>query len=206
MDNTLQILVNSKNIKGEKRVLMSNRDIVCDYIPNSSVATYKSNNVAVYLLIGTDEQTNEDLLYVGETEESVNRLRTHKQSKIFWDSAYVFYSATNQLTKSDFKYLEAKIYQKVKESNRYQLDNSSIPKQSYVPEVRTYELNDILQTIEFILGGAFHIFPFESLSIEKTEDSGEVKQQEEIFYLTEKGTNAKGYLLGEGKRFVVLKG
>ena len=215
MSIALQILLNDEEIDGKKTVYVANRDIRCEYVPRHKVSTFKSDYVAVYLLIGSDEEQG-DLIYVGETEEAAIRLLDHNKKKEFWDYAYFFFSNTHNLNKADVKFLEAKIYQAIKEAGRYKLENASIPKESHVHDIRQSELMDMFKTIEFILGGAFNLFPFKKVDLqlevnETKEKINHLKQQldeleKETFYMTQKGADAKGYLLGEGKKFVVLKG
>ena len=214
MSIALQILLNDEEIDGKKTVYVANRDIRCEYVPRHKVSTFKSDYVAVYLLIGSDEEQG-DLIYVGETEEAAIRLLNHDKKKEFWDYAYFFFSNTHNLNKADVKFLEAKIYQAIKEAGRYKLENASIPKESHVHDIRQSELMDMFKTIEFILGGAFNLFPFKKVDLqlevnETKEKINHLKQQldeleKETFYMTQKGADAKGYLLGEGKKFVVLK-
>ena len=152
---------------------------------------------------------------MGETEEAAIRLLDHNKKKEFWDYAYFFFSNTHNLNKADVKFLEAKIYQAIKEAGRYKLENASNPKESHVHDIRQSELMDMFKTIEFILGGAFNLFPFKKVDLqlevnETKEKINYLKQQiyeleKETFYMTQKGADAKGYLLGEGKKFVVLK-
>ena len=215
MSIALQILLNDEEIDGKKTVYVANRDIRCEYVPRHKVSTFKSDYVAVYLLIGSDEEQG-DLIYVGETEEAAIRLLNHDKKKEFWDYAYFFFSNTHNLNKADVKFLEAKIYHAIKEAGRYKLENASIPKESHVHDIRQSELMDMFKTIEFILGGAFNLFPFKKVALklevnETKEKINHLKQQldeleKETFYMTQKGADAKGYLLGEGKKFVVLKG
>ena len=214
MSIALQILLNDEEIDGKKTVYVANRDIRCEYVPRHKVSTFKSDYVAVYLLIGSDEEQG-DLIYVGETEEAAIRLLNHDKKKEFWDYAYFFFSNTHNLNKADVKFLEAKIYQAIKEAGRYKLENASNPKESHVHDIRQSELMDMFNTIEFILGGAFNLFPFKKvdlqLEVNQTKEKiNYLKQQlyeleKETFYMTQKGADAKGYLLGEGKKFVVLK-
>lgn len=213
MSIALQILLNDAEIDGKKTVYVANRDIRCEYVPRKKVSTFSSDEVAVYLLVGTDEDKGE-MIYVGETEGASIRLLDHNKQKQFWDYAFFFVSNMQHLNKADVRFLESKIYQTIKEAGRYKLANASIPKESHVHAIRKTELMDILKTIEFILGGAFNLFPFKKVDIQsevtKTQTQiNKLKQQLddlEIFYLKQKGADAKGYLLGEGKKFVVLKG
>lgn len=214
MSIALQILLNDEEIDGKKTIYVANRDICCEYVPRHKVSTFKSDYVAVYLLIGSDEEQG-DLIYVGETEEAAIRLLNHDKKKEFWDYAYFFFSNTHNLNKADVKFLESKIYQTIKEAGRYKLENASIPKESHVHDIRQSELMDMFKTIEFILGGAFNLFPLKKVDLqlevnETKEKINHLKQQldeleKETFYMTQKGADAKGYLLGEGKKFVVLK-
>lgn len=211
----LQILLNDKEIDGKKTVYVANRDIRCEFVPRHKISSFKSDHVAVYLLVGSDEELG-DMIYVGETEGASTRIQNHHKTKAFWDHAFFFFSNMEHLNKADVKFLESKIYQAIKEAGRYKLYNASIPKESYVHDIRRSELMDMLDTIEFILGGAFNIFPFKKVNIEvgvaQTKDQIEqLKQrldalQSEIFFMKPKGADAKGYLLGEGKKFVVLEG
>lgn len=213
MSIALQILLNDGEIDGKKTVYVANRDIRCEYVPRKKVSSFSSDEVAVYLLVGTDDEQRE-LIYVGETEDASVRLLNHDKQKYFWDYAFFFVSNTQHLNKADVKFLEAKIYQIIKEAGRYQLANASVPKESHVHAIRKTELLDILKTIEFILGGAFNFFPFKKVDIEdevaKTQTQIQKLNQQlnelELFYMKQKQADAKGYLLGEGKKFVVLKG
>ena len=149
MSIALQILLNDGEIDGKKTVYVANRDIRCEYVPRKKVSSFSSDEVAVYLLVGTDDEQRE-LIYVGETEDASVRLLNHDKQKYFWDYAFFFVSNTQHLNKADVKFLEAKIYQIIKEAGRYQLANASVPKESHVHAIRKTELLDILKTIEFI--------------------------------------------------------
>ena len=213
MSIALQILLNDSEIDGKKTVYLSNRDIRCEYVPRQKVSTFSSNEVAIYLLVGVDEEKGE-MIYVGETEGASTRLLDHHKKKIFWDYAFFFVSNTGHLNKADVKFLESKIYHMIKEAGRYYLENTTVPKESHVHTIRKTELMDILKTIEFILGGAFNLFPFKKVDIEtdvaNTQSQiDQLKQQLdslEIFYMKQKQADARGYLIGEGKKFVILKG
>lgn len=68
MSIALQILLNDGEIDGKKTVYVANRDIRCEYVPRKKVSNFSSDEVAVYLLVGTDDEQRE-LIYVGETEK-----------------------------------------------------------------------------------------------------------------------------------------
>lgn len=215
MSVALQILLTDGEIDGKKTVYVANRDIRCEFVPRYKISSFKSDHVAVYLLVGADEEMG-DTIYVGETEGASTRIQDHHKTKQFWDHAFFFFSNTHHLNKADVKFLESKLYGAIKDAGRYRLYNASVPKESHVHDIRRTELMDMFKTIEFILGGAFNVFPFKKVNIEAgvTQTENEINRlkqrlddlQKEIFYMTQKGSDSRGYLLGEGKKFVVLNG
>lgn len=213
---SIQIYLQTGEIDGIKIAQVANRDIQATYIPRNKLKEFHDNDVAIYLLIGTYDDTNEDVIYVGETEESSTRIHQHNKGKAFWNYAIVLSSISKNLNKADVKFLERYIYDAIKNANRYKLENSSVPRESYINQVRKAELTDIFETIEFLLGGAFNLYPFKSINKhiainhkQKQIESlkAEIEREEtEVFYLCRRGAEGKGYLLGEGKKFVIMQG
>lgn len=213
---SIQVYLPQGEIDGIKVASIANRDLEGIFIPRSKINLFEENKVAIYLLVGIDEKTEQETIYVGETEEVAKRITQHDKGKTFWDYAIVFISKTGDLNKADIKFLEYNIYEQIKGAARYKLENSSVPKESHVVNTRKAELFDYLETIKFILGAAYRIYPFKS--IYKQEDiqykkqyiellKNEIDEEEkEIFYINKKEIQAKGYLLGEEKKFVVLAG
>ena len=68
----------------------------------------EASRPGVYLLIGSDIETNEPSVYVGEAEEVGKRLKQHL-SKEFWNQVVAFVSKDENLTKAHIKYLEGKL-------------------------------------------------------------------------------------------------
>lgn len=213
---SIQIYLLTGEIDGIKIAQVANRDIQATYIPRNKLKEFHDNGVAIYLLIGTYDDTNEDVIYVGETEEASTRIHQHNKGKTFWNYAVVLSSISKNLNKADVKFLERYIYDAIKNASRYKLENSSVPRDSYVSQVRKAELIDIFETIEFLLGGAFNLYPFKGInkhiSINHKQKQietlkAEIEREEtEVFYLYSRGAEGKGYLLGEGKKFVIMKG
>lgn len=78
---------------------------------------------ALYVLVNRDKKK----LYVGETNNSLSRLRNH-ESKDFWTEAIVFHSnpGTNNLSSTEVQWLEAKTYDTIKELGYYDLSENKI--------------------------------------------------------------------------------
>jgi hypothetical protein len=77
----------------------------------------------VYILVGTDPDSGEPAVYVGEAESVATRLKTH-QDKDFWVQALVFVSKDENLTKSHIKYLEGELIRRGNEVGKAVLQNS----------------------------------------------------------------------------------
>lgn len=51
------------------------------------------NNTGVYFLFGRDDETDAEQVYIGETENIMNRLKQHLSEKDFWTECIVFIRA-----------------------------------------------------------------------------------------------------------------
>src|SRR5580658_8183538 len=63
------------------------------------LAREELDKAGVYILTGSDPQTNAPLAYIGEAENVRDRLRQHKKEE-FWVSALVFVSKDENPTKA----------------------------------------------------------------------------------------------------------
>lgn len=110
---------------------------------------------ALYILVNRDRKQ----LYVGETEDSIKRLRNHK-AKDFWTEALVFHSTTETLAATEVKWLEAKTYQLVKELGYYDLSENKVPPS--VPKLKKYQDLDLIPILEeakgYVCAAGFDIF------------------------------------------------
>ena len=78
-------------------------------------------NVGIYFLIGTTGDGAKPILYVGEAENCLTRLKQHNKSKGFWNTAIVAISKTQCFTKPHVKYLEWYCHESAKKADRYPL-------------------------------------------------------------------------------------
>lgn len=77
----------------------------------------------VYLLTGTDPDSNAPRAYVGEAEVLRERFKQHK-SKEFWVSAIAFVSKDENLTKAHVRYLENRILSEATSIGRFNLEQN----------------------------------------------------------------------------------
>lgn len=72
------------------------------------LAREELDKAGVYILTGSDPQTNAPRAYIGEAEIIRDRLKQHK-TKEFWVAAIVFVSKDENLTKAHVRYLEGRL-------------------------------------------------------------------------------------------------
>ncbi|WP_369900859.1 GIY-YIG nuclease family protein [Bacillus manliponensis] len=152
-------------------------------------------NVGMYFLFGSSDEKAKDLVYIGEAENCLRRLKQHNAKKDFWNTALVVVSKTNSFTKSHVKYLENFAYKKAKEIGRYEVVNDVIPTESFIPEWMQADLMDVFESIKILLGTlGYPLFE---------EVHGELSEQE-TFICKGKEACATGEYTDDG--LVVYKG
>ncbi len=134
---------------------------------------------AIYFLFWKDENWN-DLAYIWEAENLINRIWNHDTNKDFWDIVIAFVSKDNNITKADVKYLEAKAIEKAKKSNRYLLQNWVEPIPNNLPEYQVSTMNEFLDNIDLLISAIW--YPI----IKEIQTNIEEKNQENIYYLKSK--------------------
>lgn len=155
-------------------------------------------STGVYLLLGKND-SNKDLVYIGEAENVFNRLNQHLSSKDFWNEAIVFTSKDENLNKAHIKYLENRLHETATKTNRYILENGCIPTQSSISESDRAEMEEFLNYI-FLLVNTLGHKVFE----DKRENSQSSKNKEILYITSARGCEATGEQTSEG--FLVLKG
>ena len=140
------------------------------------------NKPALYILVNRDKKQ----LYVGETEDSIKRLRNH-EAKDFWTEAIVFHSTTDTLSTTEVKWLEAKTYEALKELGYYDLsENRQVPQQPPLKRNHIYTLEQIFEEAKnYICAAGFDIFLKKRVEREETPLSQEEPIQQEIIVKNE---------------------
>lgn len=153
------------------------------------------NNTGVYILFGKDEVEN-NIAYIGEAENIKQRLFQHLNQKEFWNEVIVFVSKDNNLNKAHVKYIEGRLYEIAKDTDRYKLENSAKPTKSSVSEPDQAEMEEFIDNLRLLVNTLGHkIFD----SVAKLE----LNDDEMIFEINRQNRTAKGKQTSEG--FVVLK-
>jgi len=162
-DNTLV----SRIISCENQVMEL---FVIDRADKKFVSEYSSdlNKPALYILVNRDKRQ----LYVGETDDSIKRLRNH-EAKDFWTEAIVFHSTTDTLSTTEVKWLEAKTYEALKELGYYDLsENKQVPQQPPLKRNQIYTLEPIFEEAKnYICAAGFDIFLKTKTEVEEPSHS-----------------------------------
>ncbi len=156
------------------------------------------SNTGVYFLLGRNDETDEEQVYIGETENILNRLKQHLFEKDFWTECIVFISKDNNLNKAHIKYLENHLYILAKESKRYEVINSNVPTEASISEMDRAEMDEFIDNMRLILGVLGHKILEPSVNSKNDRNIS-------LFTLQERsGIKASGKPVSEG--FAVLKG
>jgi hypothetical protein len=154
-------------------------------------------STGVYLLFGKDED-GKDQVYIGEAESILKRLNQQLTSKDFWNETIVFISKDENLNKAHIKYLENRLHDIAKASNRYKVDNSIIPTQSSISESDRAEMEEFIEYIKMLVNTLGH-----KVFEEKREFKPKQKQAT-FFIKAARGADGQGEPTSDG--FVVFKG
>ncbi|SHE60123.1 protein of unknown function [Bacteroides luti] len=106
----------------------------------------------------------------------------------------------NNLNKAHVKYLESRLYEIAKDTDRYNLTNSNSPTKSSISESDQSEMEEFIENIKLLVNSlGFKIFePLRKASINKEEE------EKNTFYIkAARGANATGQSTSDG--FVVFK-
>ena len=154
-------------------------------------------STGVYLLFGKDDD-GKDQVYIGEAESVLKRLNQHLSQKDFWNEVIVFISKDENLNKAHIKYIENRLHDIALSSNRYKLDNSTIPTQSSISESDRAEMEEYIDNMRMLVNTLGH-----KVFDEKRENINNKKN--DLFQIkAARGADAIGEPTSDG--FLVFKG
>lgn len=110
----------------------------------------------VYFLFGTDEDSGDDTVYIGESEVVLDRLSQHLAGKDFWNELIAFTSKDENLTKGHVKYLESRLVQLAQSANRYKVTNIASPQLPALPRADRDAMEEYLMSTRALLGVLGH--------------------------------------------------
>lgn len=186
---------------------------VIDRADKNFVSKYSSDltKPALYILVNRDKRQ----LYVGETDDSIKRLRNH-EAKDFWTEAIVFHSTGDTLSTTEVKWLEAKTYETLKDLGYYDLsENKQKPQYPPLKKNQIYTLEPIFEEEKnYICAAGFDIFlkkkeseqPVEPETTPIAQPEGEGTASYHAFKVCMKDVDATINYFPSENRFIVVAG
>ena len=166
----------------------------------------------VYLLTGSDSETSEPVLYIGEAENVSKRLKQHakNEEKDYWIHTSAFVSKDDNLTKAHIRYIEGKLIQTAYASKRAVVMNSTSSGSS-LPEADRAEMDIYIERMLQLLPVlGVHFFSTPALTPAKTKNLSSPgtchnSRPEQVLHCKVRGKlTAKGKRSEEG--FTIFKG
>lgn len=152
----------------------------------------------IYLLFGENEE-GKGLVYIGEAETIIDRLKQHVAQKEFWSEVILFISKDENLNKAHIKYLENRLYEIAKRINFYELENTTIPSKSSISESEIAEMEEFIENIKLLTNTLGHRV-FETLV---SSETSKTKKSNSFFIKAARG--AYGFGIPSSKGFIIFK-
>lgn len=208
-------------VTGKIKCTLSNWTGVIFKIPRKLLSEMKGRSEmsqdGIYFLLGKDETTNKDLVYIGQAGTRKNgegvwiRIAEHTRDKHseYFNDVIVLTTQNNSFGPTELNYLENKFTNRANESKRYSVINSNEPNQGNVTEEKEAELDEVIENTITIIGALGHKI-FVPISEEKNVNKYEEYEDEDIYHLKRKIKKYNIEIKAKCKRtnegFVVLRG
>ncbi|MEA2110346.1 MAG: GIY-YIG nuclease family protein [Pseudomonadota bacterium] len=194
---TIQVFLPDGNPRSLKIAEITSRTVQAVLFPRAKLdeaaKRAELKNVGVYFLIGTSDEDSKPMLYVGEAEECLTRLKQQNKQKDFWSTAIAIISRTQYFTKTHVKFLESFCHEEAQKTGRYKLDQT-VTTRPFVSESMEADLLDNFDTIKILVATlGYPIF-----------DQIKKPQKKDILYCQGKAAKAEGEYTEDG--LVVFKG
>lgn len=172
----------------------------------------------VYFLFGVSDQTNKNVVYVGQAgarkngEGILNRLQEHKRNpdKDYWTEAVVFTTSNNSFGPTEISYLENRFCELATNANRYEVKNGNEPTIGNVTEEKESELEEFVDYARVIIGTLGHKVFMPLIENAAVETPDVQDDMEQILYIKRKSKKSGQIIEASCKQtnegFVVLKG
>ena len=218
---SINLFLMDGDANGRMKCTLANWTGVAYKIPRTELERCKERDdlkqSGVYFLLGKTEDTDEDVVYIGQAgarkngEGILNRLQEHKRNpeKDYWTEAIVFTTSNNSFGPTEISYLENRFCGLATQAKRYVVKNGNDPTPGNITEEKESELEEFIDNAKIIMGTLGHKV-FVPIIIPTTVPTTDVPTtsttdvSDEILYFEHSGVKATGRRTTEG--FVVFKG
>lgn len=199
---TIQIYLPSGDPRGIRVAELTTSIVRVVEVPRSMLAQFlempEAGQVALYFLFG-DGESQEPLVYIGQSGNVGQRLTQHNSQKDFWNKALVVVSLTNSLTPTHSLYLEWSSINLAQGIGRYVLENGKPGIKPHTPPPLQADCDEIHDTAKTLLA-TLGLPIFESVAAQPTDGIPVIR----YYCKGADGVAGVGEYTVEG--FVVLKG
>lgn len=172
-----------------------------------------TQSTGVYFLFG--RRDGDDTVYIGESENTLERIGQHLPDKDFWNEVVIFTNKDQNLTKAHVQYLEAKLLERTRRRNRYAVANGNCPTAASLAPAERAPMDEFIENMRLVLGALGYrlLEPKSESSSGAGEETASVDAETEgasedyldaIFYFEPGDAEATGELTDEG--FLVHEG
>lgn len=202
---SIRIYLDAGEVSGIRHAELVNwtgQAILC---PRSRVAELanwaeEANRPGVYFLLGP-EQIGPREVYIGESEDVLERLKEHHARTDFWQEAVFFTSKDQNITKAHVKYLESQLIKVARAAGRYAVTNDQRPALPNLLRPDRDAMEEFLLNVPLLLGALGHRV-LDALTTALTAKKDAPAQA--VLHYTVREAVARGAVTDDG--FVVLKG
>ena len=214
----LNLFLMDGTASGRIKCTLANWTGVAYRIPRTALELCKERSdlkqSGIYFLFGVSEETNEQVIYVGQASSRKNgegilyRLQEHKKNpdKDYWSEAVVFITSNNSFGPTEISYLENRFCVMANSAQRYIVKNGNDPNPGNVTEEKESELEEFINHARIVMGVLGHRVFEPLLTVEKnlSETKSSSAENTATFFINRRGADAKGMMTDEG--FIVVGG
>lgn len=167
------------------RIFIAPRTSFNDLLKRSELA--KSG---IYILVGEDEKTNRQKVYIGEADVLSKRLYSHL-NKDFWNKVIVVVSKDESLDKASVRYIESVLIKKTKEDKWCDMENGNEPIIKKLSEANVAVMDEFIENIKFMLSTlGYRLIQYQL--------GGSKVNNENVLYCKGPDTDARGIEIPDG--------
>ena len=203
---TITLFLLDGTVTGAIKYTLTNWTGVIYKIPRTALGSCKNREhlqqSGVYFLFGKNDETNENVVYVGQAGLRKNgngllgRISEHARNpeKDYWTEAVLVTTTNNSFGPTEISYLESQFTKLATDAKRYTVKNGNDPNLGNITEEKESELEEFIEYAKIIMGILGHkvFIPLDEIT-EDTPAGNAVK-----IHLKERGADATGYLTSEG--------
>lgn len=213
---TLQVFLMDGSPTGRLKCTLDNWTGQVYVVPRTSLNVRPRpdafETTGVYLLLGQDPDTADDVVYVGQAVGRANgnglvgRIQEHVGAgrHDFWNRAVLLSTLGDTFGPTEVTYLEHLFHQLATRTGRYRVDNANTPSDGNVTEEKRAELREYADKAQLVISALGHRV-FEAVDDQRKADPAPTSEAEDVVYtLKANDADAKGRPTSEG--FVVFEG